>query len=89
MGKFAQLTADLIPGVTGRKVQAGAEGEYQHHDSIPEEVLMITDLKSFRQDNLSFRKDSQHYPFFPTAGPASRTKLGIHVGIHTVVKRRC
>ena len=46
VGKFAQLTADLIPGVTGRKVQAGAEGEYQHHDSIPEEVLMIADLKS-------------------------------------------
>ena len=34
LGKFAQLTADLIPGVIGKKVQAGAEEEYQHHDSI-------------------------------------------------------
>ena len=39
--KFAQRTADLFPSVIGRKVQAGAEAEYQHHDSIPEEVLKL------------------------------------------------
>ena len=42
--KFAQLTADLIPGEIGREVQAGSEEEYQHQDSIPEEVLKL--LKS-------------------------------------------
>ena len=41
MRKFGQLTADLIPGVIGQKVQAGAEEDYQHHDSIPEEVLEL------------------------------------------------
>ena len=39
VGKFAQLTADLIPGMIGKKVQAGAEEEYQHHGSIAEEVF--------------------------------------------------
>ena len=38
VGKFPQLTADLVPGVIGKKVQAGAEEKYQHHGSIPEEV---------------------------------------------------
>ena len=28
VGKFPQLTADLIPGVIGKKVQVGAEEEY-------------------------------------------------------------
>ena len=32
VGKFAQLTADLIPGVIGQKVQRGTEKEYQHHE---------------------------------------------------------
>ena len=50
---------------------------------------MIADLRASRQDNLSFRKDASKITFFPTAGPASRTKLGTHVGIHTVVKRQC
>ena len=49
---------------------------------------MIADLRAFRQDNLSFWKDASNITFFPTASPASRTKLGIHVGIHTVVKRQ-
>ena len=40
-GSFALLTADLTPGVKGKKVQAGADEEYQHHDSIPEEVLKL------------------------------------------------
>ena len=52
--------------------------------------LMIADLRASRQDNLSFRKDANDFTFFfPTAGPASRTELGIHVGIHTVVKHQC
>ena len=42
LGKFVQLTADLIPGVIGKNEQAGAE--YQHHDSIPEEVLKLLKL---------------------------------------------
>ena len=41
VGKFRQLTADLIPDVLGKKVQGGAEEEYQHHDSLPEEVLKL------------------------------------------------
>ena len=49
----------------------------------------MTDLRVFRQDNLSIRKDASKITFFPTAGPASRTKLGKHIGIHTVVKREC
>ena len=53
----------------------------------------MVDLRAYRQDNLSFPKDASNISFFPTAGPASRTKLGIHVhvGIHAVVKvkRQC
>ena len=45
---------------------------------------MIADLRAFVKDNLSFRKDASNITFFPTACPASRTKLGIHVGIHTL-----
>ena len=39
--KFCQLTADLFPGVLGKKVQGGAEEEHQHHDSLAEEVLKL------------------------------------------------
>ena len=41
VGKFPQLTADLTSGVIGKKVQGDAEEEYQHHDSLPEEVLKL------------------------------------------------
>ena len=41
VGKFAQRTADLLPGVIGQKVQAGAEEEYHHNDSIPEELIAV------------------------------------------------
>ena len=61
VGKFGKLTADLIPGVIGQKVQAGAEEEYQLHDSIPEEVLKLLKLGSFCQP---FRKEFAGYGLF-------------------------
>ena len=42
---FTQLTADMIPGVIGKKVQPGTEEEYPQHESIPEEVLKLRMLK--------------------------------------------
>ena len=41
VGKFRQLTADLIPGVLSKKVQGSAQEDYQHPDSLPEEVLKL------------------------------------------------
>ena len=49
MEKLPQLTADLIPGVIGKKVQGGAEEEYQHHDSLPEDLKMLKPMTAFQR----------------------------------------
>ena len=74
----------LLLGDFNANHQEWCSRDLTHHGN----ALMIADLRAFRQDNLSFRKDANNITFFPTAGPASRAKLGIHVGIHTVVKRQ-
>ena len=60
VGKFAQLTADLIPGVIGKKVQASPEDEYQHHDSISEEVLKLLKPMAVNREEL-FREEFVGY----------------------------
>ena len=41
VGKFPDLTADLIPDVIGKKLQGGAEEEYKYYESLREEVLKL------------------------------------------------
>ena len=49
VGKFRQLTADLILGVPGKEVQGGDEEEYQHHDSLREEALKLLKPTAFQR----------------------------------------
>ena len=51
VGKFPdpQLTADLIPGVLGKKVQGGAEEEYQDRDCLPEVLKLLKQMSVFQR----------------------------------------